>query len=185
MEPPACGPGMVTTRVTETHSSSWKIVPSFHTCSFSLPEEGITATGFRGHGHSPGLGWLRGVAAVQAMGRGGRTDLREAGEKTKPKPAPWLYACPAIQGHSMESALSHQSFQMFQDAFHNFSKEHLQSSQLHAHTDEQSAAHMAPQVGTYVQVMQSEVQPGQEKKHLPDTFGIDTTLGMAWDCEDT
>lgn len=62
---------------------------------------------------------LHGVAAVQDMGSGGRIDLREAGEMTKPKPAPWLFACPAIHGHSMESALSHQSSQMLQDASHN------------------------------------------------------------------
>lgn len=61
-------------------------------------EEGITATGFRGHRYIPGLGWLRGAAAVQDMGSGGSTDLREAGEKTKPETAPQLLAClPALR----------------------------------------------------------------------------------------
>lgn len=99
----------------------WKMAPSSHTCSFSLLEEGITAPGFRGHGHHPS-------SMVWDMGSGGRIDLREAGEKTKPKPAPWPFACPVIQRHSMESVLSHQSFQVLQDASHN-----LQSSQVHAH----------------------------------------------------
>lgn len=45
MEPPACSPVLVTTRVTETHSSSWKMAPSSHTCSFSLLRKGSQPQG--------------------------------------------------------------------------------------------------------------------------------------------
>lgn len=104
-EPPACGLVMDATRVTETRSSSWEMAPSSHACSSFLLSE-VSQPPSAGDIVRV-LGWL-----------GGETGLGESDKETKLKIAPRLLACLVIQGRGMETASSHQSFQMLQDVSH-------------------------------------------------------------------
>lgn len=125
MEPPACSPVLVATRVTETHSSSWKMAPSSHTCSFSLLRKGSQPQGSEdidtSQAWASSVVWLQcrtwEVVAVP-------TSEKQVRRQSQKQLLSSLPACPAIQGHGMESGLSHQSFHMLQDASH----QHLQGA---------------------------------------------------------